>query len=137
MEAESEPEPESALSERYAKSSPWPVVVALGLVISEIGILFGLYPVAIAGLVMFAGSISGIVYEAGYVASPWRLLSGVGVALVVVGLALVSTQVDGGVSAYVAQASVENGVTLRGFTIAATGAIVAVAGLVAPRATNQ
>jgi len=137
MEAESEPEPESALSEQYAKSSPWPVVVALGLVISEIGILFGLYPVAIAGLVMFAGSVSGIVHEAGYVASPWRLLSGLGVTLVVVGLALVSTQVDGGVSAYVAQASVENGVTLRGFTIAATGAIVAVAGIVVPRVTNQ
>lgn len=137
MEAESEPETESALSEQYAKSSPWPVVVALGLVISEIGILFGLYPVAIAGLVMFAGSVSGIVHEAGYVASPWRLLSGLGVALVVVGVALVSTQVNGGVSAYVAQASVENGVTLRGFTIAATGAIVAVAGIVAPRVTNQ
>lgn len=137
MEAESEPEPESALSERYAKSSPWPVVVALGLVVSEIGILFGLYPVAVAGLVMFVGSVSGIVYEAGYVASPWRLLSGLGVALVAVGLALVSTQVDGGISAYVAQVSVENGVTLRGFTIAATGAILALAGVVVPRVENQ
>ncbi|MFW5964716.1 MAG: DUF7541 family protein [Natronomonas sp.] len=137
MEAESEPEPESALSERYAKSSPWPVVVALGLVVSEIGILFGLYPVAVAGLVMFAGSVSGIVYEAGYVASPWRLLSGLGIVFVALGLALVSTQVDGGLSAYLAQTSVENGVTLRGFTVAATGAIITVGGIVAPRATNQ
>lgn len=137
MEAEPESEPESALSERYVKSSPWPLIVALGLVLSEIGVLFGLYPVAIAGLVMFVGSVSAIVHEAGYVSSPWRLSSGLGLALVIVGLAVVSTQVDGGVSAYIAQTSVENGVTLRGFTIAATGLIVTVAGIVVPRATNQ
>jgi hypothetical protein len=50
---------------------------------------------------------------------------------------LVSTQVDGGISAYIAQVSVENGVTLRGYTIAATGAILAVAGVVVPRVENQ
>ena len=54
-------------SERYDKTSPWPIVVVLGVVFSELGILFNVYPVAVAGLVVFVGSVSGIVDEAGYV----------------------------------------------------------------------
>ena len=133
MEGESRP----GLSEEYTKSSPWPLVVVLGLVLSEVGILFNLYPVSVGGLVLFVGSVSGIVHEAGYVASPWRLLSALSAALVVVGLLVVSTQVDGGLSAFRSQAAVDNGVSQRGFTIAATGAIMAVAGLVVPRVRNQ
>lgn len=132
-----EAEPEPGVSERYEKTSAWPLVVALGLVLSEIGILFNLYPVAVAGLVMFVGSIAGIVDEAGYVVRPWRLLSALGVTLAVLGLLVVSTQVDGGVSAYIAQAAVTNQISQRGFTIAATGVVVAVAGIVLPRVLNQ
>jgi hypothetical protein len=132
-----EAEPEPGISERYEKASAWPPVVVFGLVLSEIGILFNLYPVSVAGLIMFVGSVAGIVHEAGYVARPWRLLSGLGVALAVVGMLLVSTQVDGGVSAYISQAAVTNQVSQRGFTIAATGAVVAIAGAVLPRVLNQ
>ncbi|MEF8808347.1 DUF7541 family protein [Natronomonas sp.] len=132
-----EAEPEPGVSERYEKASAWPLVVVSGLVLSEIGILFNLYPVSVAGLIMFVGSVAGIVHEAGYVARPWRLLSGLGVALAVVGMLLVSTQVDGGVSAYISQAAVTNQVSQRGFTIAATGAVVAIAGAVLPRVLNQ
>jgi hypothetical protein len=132
-----EPGGEPGVSERYDKTSPWPVAVALGLVLSEIGILFNLYPLAVGGLVLFVGSVSGIVHEAGYVAEPWRLLSALGVVLVVLGVGVVSTQVDGGLPAYVAEVSVQNGVTQRGFTITATGAVVAVAGVVLPRVLNQ
>lgn len=133
MEAESEP----GISERYEKTSPWPLVVVLGLVLSEIGILFNFYPVAVGGLIMFVASVSGIIYEAGYVVSPWRLLSGLGAALIVVGLLIVSTQVDGGVSAYVSQTAIENGISQRGFTIAATGATIAVAGVVLPQVVGS
>ncbi|WP_246282731.1 DUF7541 family protein [Natronomonas halophila] len=132
-----EAEPEPGVSERYEKTSAWPLVVAFGLVLSEIGILFNLYPVAVGGLVMFVASIAGIVNEAGYVTRPWRLLAGLGVTLAVVGMLVVSTQVDGGLSAYIAQASMSNQISQRGFTIAATGVVVVVAGLVAPRVLNQ
>lgn len=133
MEGEQQP----GLSEGHAKSSPWHIVVVMGLVLSEFGILFNLYPLSVGGLVLFVGGVSGIVDEAGYVASPWRLAGGLSVALVVLGLLVVSTQVDGGLAAFRTQAAVDNGVSQRGFSIAATGAVMAVAALVIPRVRNQ
>jgi len=124
-------------SERYDKTSPWPIVVVLGLVLSELGILFNVYPVAVAGLVVFVGSVSGIVDEAGYVVSPWRLLVGLGAVLAVLGGVVVSVRFDGGLSASVFSAAATDGVLQRGLTIAATGAVVSVAGLVLPRVLNQ
>ena len=132
-----EGEPQSGVSEEYGKASPWPLVVVLGLVCSEVGILFNLYPVSVGGLALFVGSVSGIVDEAGYVASPWRLLLALSVALVALGLLVVSTQVDGGAAAYLAQSTADNGVSQRGFTMAATGAVVALASVVVPRVRNQ
>ena len=71
------------------KASPWPVFVAVGLAVSEIGVfLDGLYPLAVAGLLLFVGSVAGIVAEAGYVDRPWPLLAGLSVVLVVLGAAL-------------------------------------------------
>jgi hypothetical protein len=124
-------------SERYDKTSPWPIVVVLGVVFSELGILFNVYPVAVAGLVVFVGSVSGIVHEAGYVVSPWRLLVGLGAALAVLGGAIVSVRFDGGLSASVFAAAAADGILQRGLTIAATGAVVSVAGIVLPRVWNQ
>ena len=132
-----EAEPEPGISERYEKTSPWPIVIVIGLVLSEIGILFNLYPVAVGGLVLFVGSVSGIVSEAGYVVTPWRLLAGLGATLTVIGLLIVSTQVDASASAFVSQAAVENAISQRGFTIAATGIVLTAAGLAAPRVANQ
>jgi hypothetical protein len=59
--------------ERADRTSPWQIVV--GIVLSEVGILFNLYPVSVAGLQVFTRSVAGIVDEAGYVTSPWRLQS--------------------------------------------------------------
>lgn len=124
-------------SERYDKTSPWPIVVVLGVVLSELGILFNVYPVAVAGLVVFVGSVSGIVNEAGYVVSPWRLLVGLGAVLAVLGGGIVSVRFDGGLSASVFAAAAADGILQRGLTIAATGAVVSVAGIVLPRVWNQ
>ena len=92
---------------------------------------------SVGGLVLFVGGVSGVVDEAGYVASPWRLAGALSVALIVFGLLVVSTQVDGGLGAYRAQVAANNGISQRGFTIAATGAIMAVAAAVVPRVRNQ
>jgi len=35
------------LSEQYRKASPWPLFIALGVPISEIGLVFDIFPVAV------------------------------------------------------------------------------------------
>ena len=128
-------DPDSAV-ERADRTSPWPVVVVVGIVLSEVGILFNLYPVSVTGLLVFTGSVAGIVDEAGYVTSPWRLLVGLGVAFLAVGAIVVSTQVDGGLSAYVAGETLRNGIVQRGYTVAIAGGLAALGGAVLPRAVN-
>lgn len=83
-------EEQPGLSDQYRTASPWPVFVALGLALSEIGVFIGLFPVAVFGLILFGGSIAGILTESGYVERPWPTLLGVGVvlALLSVGLAV-------------------------------------------------
>ncbi|GGN96575.1 MULTISPECIES: DUF7541 family protein [Haloarcula] len=75
-------EEQPGLSDQYRMSSPWPVFVALGLALSEIGVFIGLFPVAVFGLILFGGSIAGILTESGYATRPWPTLVGVGVLLV-------------------------------------------------------
>lgn len=79
-------EDQPGLSEQYRTSSPWPLFVALGLAISEVGILLGFLPVAAGGLVLFSGSITGILTESGYVERPWRALTAFSGLLVVLGV---------------------------------------------------
>ncbi|MDS0282943.1 DUF7541 family protein [Haloarcula onubensis] len=74
-------EEQPGLSDQYRTASPWPVFVALGLVLSEIGVFIGLFPVAVFGLILFGGSIAGILTESGYVTRPWPTLVGVGAVL--------------------------------------------------------
>lgn len=82
------------LSDQYRTASPWPVFVALGIVISELGILFGLFPLAVGGLLLFGGSVVGILQESGYVESTLRASAVLSVLLFVVGGVLAFTSVD-------------------------------------------
>jgi len=108
-------------------ASPWPVFVAVGLAVSEIGVfLDGLYPLAVAGLLLFVGSVAGIVSEAGYVDRPWRLLGALGAVLVVAGALVVYSQVGTG---FLAALSTTDGVVFRGFAIAGAGVVAVVGGL--------
>lgn len=82
------------LSDQYRMASPWPVFVALGLALSEVGIVVGLFAVAVAGLLLFGGSVAGILKESGYVDQLWGSLLGFGIALLAIGAVLFATQVD-------------------------------------------
>jgi hypothetical protein len=82
------------LSDQYRRSSPWPVFVAFGLAAAEVGIVMATYPVAVGGLLLFVGSVAGILTEAGYVDTPWPLLAGLSAVLVVLGAVLF--QIGGG-----------------------------------------
>jgi hypothetical protein len=81
------------LSDQYRMSSPWPMFVALGIPLSELGILFDVFPLAVGGLLLFAGSIAGLVKEAGYAEKPWRPLGVLAVILFALGGLFVLTDV--------------------------------------------
>jgi hypothetical protein len=113
------------LSDQYRRSSPWPVFVALGLAISEVGIVLPAYPMAVGGLLLFVGSVVGIVSEADYVATPWPLLGGLSVVLVAAGVGLYAA--SGGTLAV-------EGSTVRlvgGGSVAVRGIAVVLAGVLA------
>jgi len=85
-------EEQPGLSDQYRTASPWPVFVALGLALSEIGVFIGLFPVAVFGLILFGGSIAGILTESGYVERPWPTLFGVGGLLAIIAVGIAVTQ---------------------------------------------
>lgn len=66
-------EEQPGLSDQYRRSSPWPLFIALGFVLSELGVLFGgaLIPVAVGGVVLLEASVVGILRESGYTDSLW------------------------------------------------------------------
>lgn len=111
-----EAEPEPGLSEQYRRASPWPLFVALGIPVAEVGIVFDLFPIAVGGLLLFGGSAAGMATEAGYAKTPWRALVGAAVPFAALGIGFVYTSID---------------LPDRGFAIIAAAAIlvaVAVAG---------
>jgi len=101
------------LSEQYRMASPWPLFVAVGIPIAELGILFGLFPLSVGGLLLFGGSVAGMSTESGYARTLWRGLIGVAVPLAALGLAFAYTPID---------------LPTRGMAIVAASIILAVAG---------
>lgn len=98
-------------------TSPWPVFVALGIALSEVGVVMGgsWLPVAIGGIVLLEGSVVGVLRETGYVDSTSRPTFALGAGFLLIGGLLVRlTSVD-----------------VRGTAIAAAGgtAVVASVGL--------
>ena len=103
------------LSDEYRKASPWPLFVAFGLAIFEVGIVWPLFPVAVGGLLLFVGSVVGILRESGYVANPWKgLVAASVVCLAAGGLIAVTTT---------------GAVHLRGVAILAGGLVVLAGGV--------
>ena len=107
------------LSEQYRKASPWPLFIALGVPISEIGIVFDVLPVAVGGLLLFCGCLAGMLQESGYIETPWRAL---GV------MALLLFGVGGAIFFVDPQVAVD--MTMRAYAVLASGAIL-IAGVIA------
>ncbi|MFC5970184.1 cox cluster protein [Halomarina salina] len=129
------------VSDEVRLSSPWPMFVALGLTLSEVGIVLNLIPISVGGLLLFAGSVAGIVQDAGYVSRPWSLLGTLGAVLVVLGAILVVTQVTPSVGALVdavaaATTPDANGIVQRGLSVVLAGLVCLVGGVVG-RATGR
>jgi hypothetical protein len=119
------------LSDQYRMSSPWPLFVALGFVISEVGIFLAVVPVSVGGLLLFTGSIAGIIREAGYTEQPWGTFGILGVVLVVLGGILVATQIPSVSSISPVLMSIfstrPNFIVVRGVSIVFAGVIALVA----------
>lgn len=122
-------EEQRGLSDRYHRASPWPLFVALGLTVSEVGILLDFFPVAVFGLLVFGGSVAGILTESGYTPRPWPTLLGFGGVLVLAGTALVLWQIP--LAAVTLENFGENGLLSRSIALVAAGLIMTVAGFVA------
>jgi len=102
------------LSDQYRMASPWPIFVALGIPIAELGILFDVFAVAVGGLLLFCGSVTGLLREAGYAKTAWRPLAVFAVLLFVVGGVLAFTDVN---------------LVTRGYAVFTAGALLAAAGI--------
>lgn len=105
---------DAGLSDEYQSASPWPLFVALGLAISEVGVVLGIRPVAVGGLLLFVGAIAGILRESGYVQHLERVFVTLG------GLLLLAS---GAIFIRVSGSSV------RGESILTAGALCVLAGL--------
>ena len=103
------------LSDQYRTASPWPVFVALGIPLSELGLLFDLFPLAVGGLLLFTGSIAGMLRESGYVESTIRSLVVMTVILFGFGGVLAFTDVN---------------LVTRGYAVIVAGALLLVGGVV-------
>ena len=128
------------LSDEYRTASPWPLFVALGLAVLEVGVFLGVFPVAVAGVVLFGGSVTGILRESGYVTRTWGVLAALGAAFGLLGVALVATQVAPGGVDPVAVVADPNGVVGRGLAVVVGGVMLvaaAVAGGVAGRSEGR
>lgn len=103
------------LSDQYRKASPWPLFIALGVPISEIGLVFDIFPVAVGGLLLFCGCIAGMLQESGYVDVPWGALGVMALLLFVAGGWVVIANPGGA------------DLTLRGYAMIASGGILVAA----------
>jgi len=111
------------------RASPWPLFVALGFALSELGVFIGLYPVAVGGILLLGASVAGILRESGYTADLWRPLAGLGVGFAVIGGAVLATQVGPAGLDVLALTEDPNGVVGRGLSIVGAGGILVAVGL--------
>ncbi|WP_226005696.1 DUF7541 family protein [Natrinema salinisoli] len=124
-----------ATTERTDAARPWPLLVAVGLAGSEVGIVVDLVPVAVAGLVVFAASVAGVLADAEYVDRPLTLVTTFGAVFVVVGGVLAA---HGTGTLPIAPLEPLSGLTSRGIALVLAGLVTVVgAGLVRAREPTQ
>lgn len=119
---------EPGLSDQYRTASPWPVFVAVGFALSEVGIFLGVFSVAVAGLLLLGASVTGILRESGYVTQTWQVLAALGAAFALLGLAVVATQFSPGSVPVQSVITNPNGIVGRGLAIVVAGVVLVAAG---------
>ncbi len=124
-------EEDPGLSDQYRKASPWPLFVALGFVLSEVGIIVGIFSIAVGGLLLFGGSVAGILKESAYVDTLWGSLLTFGGVLAAIGVGVVGWRVgvDPGVIVDVIATPGDFGLLVpRALAVAVAGVMLLAAG---------
>jgi hypothetical protein len=110
-----------AVTDHKPSASLWPMFVAFGLAIAEVGVVVGVFVFTVIGFLMFTGAIAGILAEAGYVERPWATLGVLGTVVLALGIA-VFWAFDGVVGGPELVA-VNNAVAYRGLSMISAGAL--------------
>ena len=119
-------------------TSAWPPFVALGLAVAEVGVLFGLFVVTVAGLLVLGRSCAGAVAETGYAESAWRPLAAFGLLFVGLGVGLWTAGAVPGLTPRSAlRAPLTDRVAFRGAAVVLAGALLGLSGLVGTRRRNR
>lgn len=108
-----------AVNDHKPSASLWPMFVAFGLAIAEIGVVVGVFLFTVVGFLAFTGAVTGILYEAGYVENAWGTL-GV-LAAVVLALGFGVFLAFGGVVGGAELVAVPNAIAYRGLSMIAAG----------------
>ena len=122
---------EPGLSDQYRMASPWPLFVALGVTLSEVGIIIGIFAIAVGGLLLLGGSVAGILKESGYADGVWGSMLAFGAVLLAAGGALFVSQVGVDVVTMLDVVANPNGfgqIVPRALAITVAGAILLAAG---------
>ncbi|MDZ7850830.1 MAG: cox cluster protein [Halodesulfurarchaeum sp.] len=124
---EMEPQSESKVvgsPTRVHRVSAWPPFIALGFAVGEIGIVLNLVPLSIGGLILFGGSVAGILEETDYVQSRWWPLLIMGTIFVGFGGVMWGSQVSTVAIETLLAAAETNTIAVRGEAIVIAGAIL-------------
>lgn len=123
---------EAGVGGGYRRASPWPVFVAVGLAVAELGVFLGIVPLAVGGILLLGGSCAGILREAGYAATPWRPLRAIGGGFLAVGGALWLFRATEFSLSALLRAPTADGVALRGAAVVVAGALLVIGGYAGP-----
>lgn len=115
---------------RIHRVSPWPPFIALGFAVAEIGIVLNLVSIAIGGLLLFGGSVAGILSETKYVRRPSRTLVFLGGLFVVAGAVIYGSQVGQFAVAVPLTGEPINAIAMRGEAITVAGLLLLVGAIV-------
>lgn len=111
----------TAVGERKPSSSAFPMFLAFGLAVAEVGVVLGVFVLTVVGVIAFTGSVAGILAESGYVADGWTTLAVLGVVVLALG-AVVFVRYGGSVGG-VEPLAVPNDIAYRGLSMLAAGAL--------------
>jgi len=117
-----------AVTDHESSTSLWPMFVAFGLAIAEVGVVLGVFVLTVVGVLAFTGAVAGILEESGYVDDAWTTLGVLAVLVVVAGTAVFTAY--GGVFGGSALVGVPNAIAYRGLSMIAAGALALLASVV-------
>lgn len=115
------------------KASAWPPFVALGLMLGEVGVVLNVFPLAVGGILLFGGSVAGILTDAAFTETPWSSMAILGSVFAVIGAAIWTNELSMITAEALLTVDTPTGIAVRGVAILLGGVLMvalAVGGIV-------